>query len=128
MFPTRNLKEVAADLKLIYRAATLEEAENHLLEFVEKWENRYPVVARSWQPRLGACRADVPIYAGNPPSRRVRRMRLNLLIPAYGKSSKTALCFRMTKRCRKSYFWHCAHIAKKWTMPIPDWNGAMNCV
>ena len=45
----KERKEVAADLKLIYTAATLEEAENRLLEFVEKWEARYPVVARSWQ-------------------------------------------------------------------------------
>ena len=61
----KERKEVAADLKLIYTAATLEEAENRLLEFVEKWETRYPVVARRVAVKLGANRPDVRFHAGN---------------------------------------------------------------
>lgn len=45
----KERKEVAADLKLIYTATTVKEAETRLSEFVEKWETGYPVVARSWQ-------------------------------------------------------------------------------
>ncbi len=63
----KERKEVAADLKLIYRAATLEEAENHLLEFVEKWETRYPVVARSWQSNWARV---VPMFQFTPEIRR----------------------------------------------------------
>ncbi len=63
----KERKEVAADLKLIYRAATLEEAESRLLEFVEKWESRYPVVARSWQSNWARI---VPMFQFTPEIRR----------------------------------------------------------
>ena len=56
----KQRKEVAADLKSIYTAATLEEAENRLLEFSEKWEDRYPVVARSWSSNWARI---VPMFA-----------------------------------------------------------------
>ena len=45
----KDRKEVAADLKLIYQAATLEQAEQELANFAEKWRNTYPAVVRSWQ-------------------------------------------------------------------------------
>lgn len=63
----KERQEVAADLKLIYRAASLEEAETRLLEMVEKWENRYPVVARSWQSNWTCI---VPLFQFTPEIRR----------------------------------------------------------
>ncbi len=45
----KDRKAVAADLKLIYRAATAEEAEHNLSEFAEKWNARYPSIAKSWK-------------------------------------------------------------------------------
>lgn len=59
----KERKEVAADLKLIYRAVGLEEAETRLLEMVEKWETRYPVVARSWQANWTRI---VPLFQFTP--------------------------------------------------------------
>lgn len=46
---SKERTEVAADLKLIYTAATLEEAETRHLELVEKLSMRYPAIARSRQ-------------------------------------------------------------------------------
>ena len=34
--------QVAADLKLVYTAATVDEAEQHLTAFEEKWDDAYP--------------------------------------------------------------------------------------
>jgi putative transposase len=45
----KDRKEVAADLKLIYQAATLEQAEQELANFADKWRDFYPAVVRSWQ-------------------------------------------------------------------------------
>src|SRR4028118_639787 len=42
-------KDVASDLKNIYQAATLTEAERQLAEFEEKWKQSYPLIARSWR-------------------------------------------------------------------------------
>src|SRR2546423_4925018 len=44
----KDRKEVALDLKAIYQAATLEEAERQLAEFEETWTQSYPVIGRSW--------------------------------------------------------------------------------
>ena len=63
----KERKEVAADLKLIYSAATLEAGETCLLEFAEKWEKQYPVVARSWQSNWTRI---VPMFAFTPEIRR----------------------------------------------------------
>src|ERR671938_764651 len=40
----KDRKEVAADLKAVYQAATLEEAEQQLAEFEKKWSKTYPVI------------------------------------------------------------------------------------
>ena len=36
-------------LKKIYKAATLAEAENALLEFAERWRKQYPSCVKSWE-------------------------------------------------------------------------------
>ena len=63
----KERKAVAADLKVIYRAATAAEAENKLVEFAEKWDARYPSISKSWRARLGASHPDVRLPAGDPP-------------------------------------------------------------
>ena len=42
-------KSVAADVQPIYTAATVEEAWLALELFVEKWDARYPLIAKSWR-------------------------------------------------------------------------------
>ena len=42
-------KEVAADLRLVYSAATIDEAEHALADFEDKWNNAYPPIALSWR-------------------------------------------------------------------------------
>ena len=42
-------KQVVADLKPVYKAATADEAERQLSEFEEKWKNKYPAVSRVWR-------------------------------------------------------------------------------
>jgi putative transposase len=45
----KERKQVAADLKLVYRAATREQAEQELEGFAEKWERKYPMIPRQWK-------------------------------------------------------------------------------
>ena len=45
---TADQKEVMDDLKEIYRAASQEKTEYNLLKLQEKWEEKYPIVVRSW--------------------------------------------------------------------------------
>src|SRR5690606_33412168 len=47
--PHKYKKEVMADLKKVYQALTLEEAEFAFEEFKEKWGGKYPIIIRSWE-------------------------------------------------------------------------------
>ena len=45
----KDVKQVVADLKKIYMAVTLDEAENNLLAFAERWRGKYPSCVKSWE-------------------------------------------------------------------------------
>ena len=45
----KDSKEFTADLKRIYNAITLGQAENNLLLFEEKWGKKYMAVVKSWK-------------------------------------------------------------------------------
>lgn len=45
----KDIKQVMADLKLVYGAPTLDDAEYHLEEFREKWDKKYPQIIKSWK-------------------------------------------------------------------------------
>ena len=44
----KDIKRVVADLKKIYGAVTLEEAEKNLQAFAETWRKQYPSCVKSW--------------------------------------------------------------------------------
>jgi transposase-like protein len=45
----KDIKQVIADLKKIYKAVTLDEAEENLLAFGERWRKQYPSCVKSWE-------------------------------------------------------------------------------
>ena len=45
----KQRKAVATDLKAIYKAATIEEAELALDTFAETWDRQYPTISRQWR-------------------------------------------------------------------------------
>ncbi len=45
----KDIKQVVADLKNIYTAVTLEEAEQNLRDFAERWRKQYPSCVKSWE-------------------------------------------------------------------------------
>ena len=45
----KDVKQVAADLKKIYTSVTLDEAEENLLRFSEKWRKQSPSCMKSWE-------------------------------------------------------------------------------
>lgn len=47
--PWRDYKEVAGDLKSVYRSATEEEALRELDQVEEKWRVKYPLITPSWR-------------------------------------------------------------------------------
>ena len=47
----KDSKAVACDLKKIYNAATLIEAEGALEEFAQAWDEKYPTISKSWRAK-----------------------------------------------------------------------------
>jgi transposase-like protein len=47
----QDSRAVARDLKQIYNAATLIEAEQALEEFASTWDEKYPTITKSWRAR-----------------------------------------------------------------------------
>jgi putative transposase len=45
----KDIKNLMPDLKRIYGALTIEDAEYHLEEFREKWDKKYPQILKSWE-------------------------------------------------------------------------------
>lgn len=45
----KERKVVAQDLKAVYRAQTVEEAEQQLGHFAERWDGRYPAISNLWR-------------------------------------------------------------------------------
>lgn len=50
---SKDQKAFMADLKTVYKAETLELAEQRLLELDDNWGKKYPMVLRSWQTKWG---------------------------------------------------------------------------
>ena len=121
----KERKEVAADLKLIYTAPTLTEGETRLLEMVEKWEKQYPVVTRSWQANWARV---VPLFQFTPEIRRAvyTTNAIESLNFSLRKIIKNRALFPNDEAVQKILFLALRNIAKKWTMPIPNWSAAMN--
>ena len=121
----RDRKEVATDLKMIYQAATLEEAEWQLRGFEEKWKLTYPLIARSWRENWAKV---APMFGYPPDVRRViyTTNALESLNMTLRKISKNRSLFPSDESVFKLLYLGLRNISQRWTMPIPNWGCAMN--
>ncbi len=118
-------KEVAADLRTIYAAATVEEAEQRLDEFEEKWGAAYPSIVQSWRrnwPRI------IPFFAYPPEIRKViyTTNAIESVNMSLRKITKNRGSFPSDEALLKLFYLALNNISKKWTLPIRDWKAALN--
>jgi putative transposase len=120
----KERKAVAADLKLIYRAATVAEAESQLSEFAEKWDARFPSIAKSWKANWARI---IPMFGFPDEIRRAvyTTNAIESLNMSLRKIIKTRASFPNDEAAFKLLYLALRNIAKKWTMPIPHWSQAM---
>lgn len=120
----KDRKSVAADLKLIYRAASAEEAEQHLSAFAEKWDGRYPSISKSWRANWARV---IPMFGFPDDIRRAvyTTNAIESLNMSLRKVIKTRASFPNDEAAFKLLYLALRNIAKKWTMPIPHWSRAM---
>lgn len=121
----KDRKAVAKDLKAIYQSITVEEAEQSLTEFEEKWDDKFPGIAKSWRSHwpnlitLFDYPADIRkvIYTTNA---------IESLNSVIRKSIKTRKLFPTDDSATKVIYLAIQAASKKWTMPIRNWNAALN--
>lgn len=121
----KDSREVAADLKAIYRSATAAEAEQGLARFAGKWDAKYPTISKQWRLRW----AEIVAMFEFPPEIRRAIYTTNAI-----ESVNSAI--RKFTRSRKQYpgadsavkliYLAIGEASKKWTMPIVGWKQALN--
>lgn len=121
----KNRKEVAASLKGIYSAVTEEEASKALDTFEEQWGETYPSIGKSWRqhwPNL------ITFFAYPPEIRKViyTTNAIESINSSIRKVIKNRKIFPSDDSAFKVIYLAIEQASKRWTMPVRNWNEAMN--
>ena len=121
----KDSKEVIQDLKKIYQAASVIEAEGALEEFSKKWDEKYPTISKQWRLKWqhiismfefpAAIRK--AIYTTNAIE------SINSQIRKFTRNRKQ---YPNRDSALKLIYMAIHEASKKWTMPIPHWKAALN--
>jgi transposase-like protein len=120
----KERKPVAADLKLVYRAATRDQAEQELEAFAEKWNHKYPMIQRQWKENWDG----VSVFFQFPPQIRKVIYTTNAvesLHMSLRKIIKTRGGFPSEEAGLKLLYLALRNATKKW-QTIQSWKEAMN--
>ena len=123
--PWKDRKAVAKDLRAVYGAKTLVEAEEALDRFSQSWDAKYPAISPSWRAeweRLTvffdySSEIRKVIYTTNA---------IESLNYSLRRMLKTRGSFPNDDSILKILYLAINRVAKKWTMPIRDWKAALN--
>jgi len=121
----KNYKAVTTDLKRIYQSATEEEALASLDDFSERWDDQYPQISKSWRTHW----YNLNTLFDYPPDIRKAIYTTNAiesLNSVIRKVIKKRKLFPTDESARKVIYLAMQEASKKWTMPIRNWNPALN--
>ena len=118
---SKNHKAFMVDLKRVYRAASLGEAELALDELEATWGDKYPVVIKSWRTKW----ENLSAYFKYPAD--IRRIiyttnSIEAVHRQFRKLTKTKSGFPNDNSLLKLLYMGVNNASKKWTMPIHNWS------
>jgi transposase-like protein len=122
---TEDSKLVARDLKKIYQAATVLEAEAALDEFAQAWDAKYPTIAKQWRAKW----TDIITLFDFPPEIRKAIYTTNAIESVNSvirKFTKNRKIYPNEQSALKLVFMAIREASKKWTKPIHHWKQALN--
>jgi len=122
---TEDSKLVAADLKKIYQAATVAEAEQALESFAQAWDGKYPTISKQWRAKW----SDIITLFDYPPA--IRRViyttnaieSVNSVIRKFTRNRKI---YPNEDSALKIVYMAIREASRKWTMPVKHWKEALN--
>lgn len=116
----KDLKEVCADLKSVYCAVNLDEAEYAKEAVREKWGTKYPELIRCWDDNWTGV---VTFYQFGPEIRRMiyTTNAVEGFHRMLRKFTKTRTIFPTDDAVKKAVYLSVREISRKWTMPMQNW-------
>ena len=122
---TADSQEVAADLKKIYQADSVIEAEEELAAFAAKWDAKYPIISRQWRlkwPHI-ATMFEMP-----RPIRKVMYTTnliesVNSVIRKFTRNRKQ---YPHRDSALKMIYMAISEASKRWTKALHNWKEALN--
>lgn len=120
----KDRKELVADLKPIYAAATEDDGLEALGDFAKKWDSQYPYIAKSWYSNWD----NLAVFFQYPPE--IRKViyttnAIESLNSQLRKVTKNKRSFPSDDAVFKTLYLAIDYITRKWTMPIQNWGTAM---
>lgn len=121
----KEKKAVAADLKTIYTASTVQSARMALDSFKEKYDSRFPAISKSWENHWENV---IPFFDYPDEIRKViyTTNAIESLNSSLRKISSNRTQFPSEESLYKLFYLSLKNISKKWTMPIRNWSNALN--
>ena len=122
---TEDSKLVARDLKKIYQAATVLEAEAALDQFAQVWDAKYPTIAKQWRTKW----SDIVTLFDFPPAIRKAIYTTNAIESVNSvirKFTRNRKIYPNEESALKLVFMAIREASKKWTRPIHHWKQALN--
>ena len=121
----QDSKAVARDLKKIYQAATLIEAEQALEAFAQAWQEKYPTIPKMWRAKwtdiITLFDFPTPIRKAIATTNAIESV--NSVIRKFTRNRKI---YPNEESALKITFMAIREASKKWTMPIRNWKAALN--
>ncbi len=116
---------MAADLKPIYQAATLDEAEAALDAFAAKWDEQFPAISQIW---IRHWENVIPIFDYPMAIRKViyTTNAIESLNRSLRKVIKTKAVFTNEDSVLKLMYLAMHNISKRWTRPVQNWKAALS--
>jgi transposase-like protein len=118
-------KAVIADLKKIYQAATVVEAEAALESFAQAWDAKYPTIAKMWRIKW----IDIITLFDFPPPIRKAIYTTNAIESVNSvirKFTRNRKIYPNEESALKIVYMAIHEASRKWTMPIHHWKTALN--
>jgi putative transposase len=121
----KERKVVAADLRTIYTASTVEAAEQALEAFERKWAPRFPSIVKSWRANWTNL---IPCYGYPPEIRKViyTTNAIESMQASLRKMTRQRGAFPNAESVRKVMYLALQRISKRWQRPVLDWVAALN--
>lgn len=122
---TEDSKAVIVDLKKIYQAATVVEAEQSLEDFAQAWDAKYPTIAKMWRAKW----TDIITLFDYPAPIRKAIYTTNAIESVNSvirKFTRNRKIYPNEESALKIVYMAIHEASKKWTMPIRHWKQALN--